>query len=521
MQTASTTFHSLAQGGIRPHKWNLLMSFTKQFNSSINYFTLDSSSLDGTDILKATDDNPLQYWDYYSYTSYRSRLQSMSWSSSLAFPHSVESSMADFTLNNYDNYFTPNTFSPIAPYILPGRPTKILAGYGNEQMVQQFVGVTQDKPTLNADTKSAVFHALGFMTEIFALRLSSAVALSNVRTDEALAAIFNQFGIASTAYSLDRGRNTIPFLFLEDSSTVGDALTKIMEAEGGRLFIDEQGVIQFIQRLNQPTGAVFTFNKTNVVAVKHSDETQVINRVVVKTNIRQLQDDQPIFFGSGTNGNATLTKYLKVPASSTAIYEVSLDNPLATYTIPTNGVSTTSSWFTAENISALAVTSNISVTSTSLTTEKLKLTFTNTNGFDVYIDALAVWAQPAKVIDNIVYNAFDQTSIDKYGEHTYETDNDLFGNVENCESFAYTILDAYAVPGTIIEMIVKGDYALQLADIVWLDLPDTAGSFQIIDLSTTVSGDGIEEKIKVKRYDPRHWFTLNTSSLDGSDILAP
>lgn len=521
MQTASTLSHQLAQGGVRPHKWELLMSFTKQFNNTISYFTLDSSNLDGSNILMPTDDNPIQYWDFYSYSKYRERLQSMSWSSSLAFPHSVQSSMADFTLNNYDNYFTPNTYSPIAPYILPGRPVKILAGYGNERLLQQFVGLTQDKPTLDPNTKTAIFKAAGFMTEIFTLRLSSAVALSNVRTDEALAAIFSQFGIASTAYSLDRGRNTIPFLFLENSSTVGEALTKIMEAEGGRLFIDEQGVIRFVQRLESPSGPVFTFNETNVVSSKHSDEAQVINRVVVKTNIRQLQADQPVFFGSGTNGNATLSKNLLVKASGTAQYEISLDNPLAAYTTPTLGSSVISSWFTAENLSASNVTSNLSITSTIITAEKLTFTFSNTNAFDVYVNAIVVWGQPAKIIDNIVFNAFDQSSIDKYGEYTYETDNDLFGNVENCESFAYTVLDAYALPGTIVDMVVKGDYSLQLADVVWLDLPDTAGAFQIIDLTTSISIQGIEEKIKVKRYDPRHWFVLNQSSLDAGDILGP
>ena len=140
MQSVSSTFHQLAQGGIRPHKWELLVSFDKQFDDTIEYFILDSSQLDGADLLKPVDDNPLQYWDYYSYRPYRDRLQSMSWSSSLDFPHSVQSSMADILLNNYDNYFTANTTSPIAQYILPGRPVKILAGYGSEATIQPFVG---------------------------------------------------------------------------------------------------------------------------------------------------------------------------------------------------------------------------------------------------------------------------------------------------------------------------------------------------------------------------------------------
>jgi hypothetical protein len=125
MQTVSTLFHQLAQGGVRAHKWEVLMSFDKTFDSSKTFFTLDSSTLDSADILSPTDNNPIQYWDYYSYKPYRDRLHTLSWSSKLEFPHSVLASIVDITLNNYDNYFTPGTYSPLAPYILPSRPMKL------------------------------------------------------------------------------------------------------------------------------------------------------------------------------------------------------------------------------------------------------------------------------------------------------------------------------------------------------------------------------------------------------------
>lgn len=521
MQLVTSTFHQLAQGGVRPHKWEILMSFDKQFDDTLDYFVLNSSELDGSDVLKPIDDNPIQYWDYYSYAPFRDRLQSMSWSSSLAFPHSIQSATADISLNNYDNYFTPNTSSPLAPYILPGRPVKILAGYGSEATIQQFVGTTQGNPTLDSDTKSAAFHALGFIAEISALSLSYTVALSDVRTDEALVAIFEQFGISGSAYSLDRGRNTIPFLFLESGVTVGDALSKIMEAEGGELYVDEMGIIRFVQRLSNPAGPVFTFNISNVVSDKPSDNTQIINHVIIKSTIRALQDLQPIFFGSGTSGNATLTNKLLVPASGTAQYNVSLNDPLADFDDPTLGIAISDSWFTAQTSGGDNVASSVSLSDSSLTVTDLTLTFQNTNSFDVYIDAIEVWGQPAKIVDNIVYDARDQDSIDKYGEYIYEADNDLFGNESNCESFAYTVLDAYAQPGTIIDMIVKGDYSLQLGDIVWIDLSDISGPFKIIGISTSISTTGIEETIQVKRYDPRHWFVLDSSELDGGDVLAP
>lgn len=521
MQAVSSKFHELAQGGIRPHKWEVLMSFNKEFDDTRSFFVLNSSQLDGPDVLQPIEDNPIQYWDYYEYVAYRSRLQSLSWSSRLDFPHSVRYSVADVTLNNYDNYFTPGTNSPLAPYILPGRPIKILAGYGAEPILQQFVGITQGKPVLDKEAKSASFHALDFISEIAALRFASTVALSNVRTDEALVAIFDQFGISPSSYALSRGRNVIPFLFLETDGSVGDALNKIMQAEGGELYLDEQGLIRFTDRLAISPTPVFTFNESNVASFKHSDETRIINRVVIKSAIRQVQAMQPIFSGAGITESAALINNVTVPASGTATYEIPLDNPAVSVDTPTNGFSTASSWFTAEKADGSGVPSGLTVSDVAITATKLTLTFSNTNAYAVYVNALEVWAEPAKVVDTIIFEAKDQSSIDSYGEYVYSIENDLFGNEENCESFAYTIINAYAQPGTILDMKVKGDYALQLGDIVWVDVADVTGSFKIIGKSFNIIGRGIEESIKLKRSNPENWFVLGQSQLDGADELAP
>lgn len=74
--------------------------------------------------------------------------------------------------------------------------------------------------------------------------------MSNVRTDEALAALLQQFGIEAYQYELSRGRNTIPFLFLQEGLSAADAFRKIMQLQFFRqLCIDEQGMIRFDQRL--------------------------------------------------------------------------------------------------------------------------------------------------------------------------------------------------------------------------------------------------------------------------------
>src|SRR5690606_38037671 len=103
----------------------------KQFDDDVTFFTLDQSQLNGIDILAPTGDNPIQAWDYYKYADFTERLVYVNIQRSLEFPYSVVSAIADFQLNNYDKYITPNSSSPISSYILPKRPVRLLQGFSN------------------------------------------------------------------------------------------------------------------------------------------------------------------------------------------------------------------------------------------------------------------------------------------------------------------------------------------------------------------------------------------------------
>lgn len=521
MQTVPASFHAKSQAGIRQHNWSLLFSFDKAFDAATTFFILDSSSLDAGDVLKPVDDNPIQYWDYYSYAEYTDRVISLEWERSIAFPYSVQSCHATVVMNNFDNYFSSHTNSPIHQYLIPSRPMKLLDGFGGEPLLQQFVGLTQDKPELDQESRTAKFQALDFLSEIFLLQLSEAVAMSDVRTDEALAALFDLFGILPTQYVLARGRNVIPFLFLGEGTTAADAFRQVMQAEGGQLWIDEQGIIRFDERLVAPSGPLFTFNESNIASLATSAETEIINRVQITSNIREVQDSQPIHAGSGQLNNTSLSTPLVVPANGTVDYNINLENPLDTYSEPTLGFISGDSWFTALTDGDNNIVSLVSVTDSDLTVNQLTLTFTNTNSFDAYVNALEVYGQPAKIIDTLQYEAYDQDSIDEYGEHLLDIKNDMFGSEDNCESFAYTILDAYSQFDSIIEISVKSDPALQLGDIIWVDTAKIEGQFQITKITNSISPDGVTQVLTAKRYDPRHWFVLDQSLLDGTDVLAP
>jgi len=162
MQIVSTAFNALADGDVRPLSYGLSISFDKQFDSAVTFFTLNQSTLNGSDILSTTQDNPIQAWDYYEYLDYTERVIYQSVSRELEFPYSVVSSIADFQLNNYDQYFTPRSTSPINSYILPKRPVRLLQGFAST-VLPQFVGLTSGMPEISKTDGNCNVYGYGFL----------------------------------------------------------------------------------------------------------------------------------------------------------------------------------------------------------------------------------------------------------------------------------------------------------------------------------------------------------------------
>lgn len=519
MQKVSQRFHDVSQANIRHHSWNLLMSFNKEFQQNAEFFILDKSLLDGPHLLAPVGDNPLQYWDAFKYEDYSDRVISLEWSREASFPSSVQSALCTVVCNNLDNYFTPRTNSPISKYILPGRPIKVLAGHSDTESLQQFVGVTQGKPELDREARTAKFSATDYLTEIFKVNLSDSVSMSNVRTDEALKALFKLYGIEDRLLNFDKGRNVIPFLFLGEGSNTAEAFKSIMEAEGGRLWIDESGIIRFDQRLAQNQKPVFVFNASNIVSITSTEDSQIINHITIKSNIREVQRSQPIFTGSLSS--PTLSQPVKIPSNGTLEYSMQLKDPLKGFTALGIGAASGTSWASFAKENGEAVSSGVSFIGNKIGADALTLTIKNTNPYTVHLTAIEVYGEPAKIVDTIYFEASDPDSIEKYGEHLLKLENDLFGSESNCESYAYTILDSYANLDSTIEMTVKGDYSLQLGDIIKVNTEKVIGTFEIIGMSYSLSSSGVTQTIKARKHTVRNWFILDQSKLNESDVLTP
>lgn len=518
MQIVSPQFNAIADGDIRPLSWRADISFEKTSDPDITWFTLNQSILNGGDILGISGDELFLPWNYFEYQNFTERLIYMSIERSLEFPYSVVSAIADFQLNNYDKLFTPNGSSPIASYILPKRPVRLLQGFGNT-VLPQFVGLTEGMPEISRTEGTATFTAMDFLTWIYDMPIRNTIAMQNVTTDEVLANIFDQFGLAPTQYDLAKGRNKIPFLFFErEQQTAGDIIRPLMQAEMGMLWLDEQGIIRFRPRLEQPSEPVYIFDHDNIIELETSEDDQIINHVIINTNVREVQEYQAVY--SKTTSDNTLHV---VPAGGTYVFPAQLADPCLTVEEPDFGENAGVSWFTASLPDGTPVTTNVSVSATELRTNTFDITFSNSNGFPVNINQLYLWGQPGKKIsvEPTVYDAYDEDSVTKYEEKVLSIDNNFIQSISQADSLADTLLDEYSEYNDIITMEVKGNPALQLSDIIEVDYDEFSGEYRIISVIDKIQDAKFTQILKCRKYTPRHWFTLNQSLLNGSEVLAP
>lgn len=515
MQIVPALFDQYAKGDVRPLAWGARISFTKEFDDDVTFFTLNQSALNGVDLLATPEDNPLQAWDYYKYEDYTDRLVMMSWNRSLEFPYSVVSARADFELSNTDDYFTPNGGSPIEDYILPKRPLRLLSGFGN-MLIPQFVGLSQGMPTIGQNPKVATFTALDFLTQIYEMPIRNTIAMQNVRTDEVLANIFGQFGLAPSQYDLAKARNVIPFLFFErDQITAGEVIRKLMEAEGGMLWLSETGIIIFRPRLEQPVDPVYTFDETSVIDLEVSSDDKILNQINFTAELREVQEYQTVYIKSdGGQPNVVM-------ANSFYVFPAELQDPCLTVEEPTRGENTGVSWFVPRLPDGTEVMGGVTVESVELKTNSYDITFRNDNAFDVNISEMELWGEPAKVFDRVDRTLEYPPSILKYETKPITIDNNFIQSEDQIQSLGVAILDEYAEYASILEIEVKGNPALQLGDIVEVDYKQFDGLYRIINIANDIRGSKFTQVLKVRSYTPREWFTLNVSQLNGTAVLAP
>jgi hypothetical protein len=508
MLTTTSFYRQLAQGYVRPLSWEFKVSFDKQFDPDIKFFTLDDSVLDGTDILAPSDNNVIAQWDQYEYVDYSNRIITMEWQREEQFPFSVTQAMADVVLNNYDGYFTRDSGSPIDSYLLPQRPLRLLAGFGGSNL-PQFVGLSTTSPQVDRMARTASLHAIDFLSYLFSKPLDQTVIMEDYTTDEVLDELFQLFGLSTDQYILDVGFNRIPFVFFEKGKNLGEAIKELMEAELGSLYMDENGIIIFRNRSRISGDPVYSFNGSNIVSYETSDESDIINVVEIKANVRVVQGEQPVY---------NLMEPLELPGSITTELLVSFEDPVTSLS--------SLSYFnyvanTEPDNSGTYVTGDITFDTIELFNTAAKLTISNDSGETAYLTVLSLYGTPAIITKNIYLRSQDDDSVEKFEEQVYTIENDYIQSDSAAESVALSLLNYYKEYSSIIDMEVKGTHDLQVGDPISVAVDDIDDTFIITKIVDILDNSKFTQRIRGKIFNIPDFFTLDDSVLDGTEILAP
>lgn len=524
MIQTSYEFSKIAQGAIRPLDWGLNVSLTKNKDSQKTWFTLNQSELNGNDILSQPENQPIQLWDYYDYETMRDRVISMDIERSVEFPYNVQSAFLDVTLDNHDGALSVGE----NPYMLPKRPLRAYLGFADAGVIPQFVGLTQDMPKYSGlHDNTLTWTANDFLNDIGNKQLGGSVILENVTTGEAIAKVLDLYGMEPSMYDIAPGLNTIPFVYFDNDKNAGNALRELVEAEGGRLWLSETGVIKFEDgAADLDEQAVALFDETNITGYKPSQTDNIVNHVKIKSEVRQVTESKAIYDFKNEFYAEDMQDILKDPYHIDAdggqlTVWVEFENPVLD--LDTNMIlnGTTGSSFTAKFPGGASVSAGISAEVTPFA-KSAKIVFTNNYAASavVRIYEIKLFGRPAEIVDTIDLDVTDPISIEKFGDKTLEINNNFFGSRGNAERFAQRILERRADYSPIVEITAKCNPALELGDKVELNY-EANGLYKVVGIKNRLSQKGLTQTLTLEKTQYLRSFTLNISALNSQvDRLA-
>jgi hypothetical protein len=525
MQTVSSRFTQLTDGPMRPITFRVLMAFDKTYDAGIDFFTIGTSTIGGTDILKGAS-SVVQEWDKYAYDDYTDRILSIEWEREAEPPtSSITLATASIIMDNHDDLFTPsNTASPLYGKILPKRPIRINAGFGGET-IPQFIGLTDGKPEINEKAKTAKFTAIDFLKYMMDQPLDSELMYIDMRTDEIIQALLEGGGMLTSQMDLDTGSVIIPFAYFAKGSKRGDALAEIAEAELGNVSMSEAGRAVFQNRQNwSDNTSSWTFNKQNTLERKAAAASEIINVVEVYSQARAVMAKQKLWEASSTieiPKNSSIDIFTDFKDDYGALPVTTMDDPVYIASASTSLFATNE----FEDGTGDALDSYVSLTSSDLFSTSAKLTFTNSNTTkSIFITQLEIFATPAKVQNDIYVRVQDDTSVgvrDGFEEQVKEIKNNYIQDATAATTIGRTIVEDRGQDDDQYDLLVKAVPQLEISDVVTWDEPDNTDDYFVTRISATINTSGFRQTVRTSKRTINQYFRIGISTIGGSDKIGP
>lgn len=510
MQTVSSAFTAEETDRVRRISHDLRISWKKDYLLGNKTFTIGVSTIGGSDII-GINPGAIGGPGNYRYFDESEYVQMLAWDRSLNLPQGgLTKALAEAVLDNTSGRFTPSYMggeSELFTSILPSRPTIISAGFelgGISQVIPQFSGIVYKQPKVDKRMGQASLQMADYVNFFQNRYLDNSVMFTGQRSDLALERILQESGMSTAQYRLDEGINVLNFAVFEKGDKFADVIDRIVSAEYGHFYQDEEGVFRFENRQHWDTtnGGTRLILTADVLESETPGEDHIINVVEIKSQPRAKQESQVVF---------KLSSPIEIPASSSVEYWVDFDDPMVFLASP---VFTGNS---QEDGSGSDQTGSIALNSASTFTRSAKYIFRNTSGSTVYITSMSIIGRPAKVTEDLYYRDRDSSSVTAFDERPYVVENDYIQDISWARSFATLLLQDFSEPESLHNITVRAKPSMQLGDLVtWQGI-----TWRVYGIRARITPqEGFVQELKLVKRPTRTNFTIGVSLIGGSDIIA-
>jgi hypothetical protein len=413
------------------------------------------------------------------------------------------------TITDYDANF-------IGDLILPKRVIKVEVGMGNA-IVPKFSGLV-DRLVPNLKDDTITMHAYDWADKIKDTKITAQL-YQGKRSDELIAILADQAGINNEKRNLEIGMHLVAYAYFPEASA-WTYMNQIAEAEGGRIFFDEEGTLTFWNRNHvsaQASQSVYTFDfDTNILNFDYDiSKSKVKNRIVVKANPKELLSRTRIYndnAGQQLNVDETNEIWAQFAhGTESPVPAIEVEIPIVGIGIKANsqmdGLGT--------DLSAY-----VEMTSYSLFSESLKMNFKNNYNDIVYLTHIAVYGQPIVTQAIIEVIKEDMESQRLYDVQELQIENNFIDMETYAENLAVQKLEELKSPRNFVRAEVIGAPHLQAGDIVTMQegFDGQMDSYTIVKDRWQLQGDFIQN-LKLEKKVILTWFVLDVSLLDSPDKL--
>lgn len=517
MLTATAAFRNAAIAANRRPIQKVEVAWEREIDPGIGFFTLDVSTLDGTDVLKA-DDSDIADINLYLRTDESSRVLSLEIERLIDQPvFSASTAVCDVVLDNSDDRYTPGAGSSIEDFILVNRPFYISMGfnYGTAEYLFKFVGVNRELPRLDKKNKTATFQVYDLGSTVWSTPIEKTEIFINESVSDIIAALFESAGLLPDQIDVDPSEQKIDFAHFEVGTLLGEAISKLAQVDLGMAFFNENGIATYRTRdwFQRTSIGSSTFGITDSIVLAESamDTAHIVNSVEIKATPRTLQDYQPVYI---------LGSAIEIAPGETVDFFTEYKDPVVNVITPAGGAVDTSYFYanTSPTNDGIEYTSNVEVLAIDNFAMASKISFRNNGARYAYVTDMQVYGQPARALDeSITIKEVDQDSIDDNGEYVLQIENNFIQSASRAKNMALVLLQDLKNPGNYRELTVIAQPQLQLGDKITRD-----GSFyNVIKIRERLTPtEGMVQDLVLINRTLTTYFRLDISRLDGADTLA-